>query len=118
MRSVGIEIEIDTSLIPQGILNSGILDIEFSSKENCNICWIHSDGYKPFLQEHFQYLGAAISVYNRVTGTDHLNLYVETSEDIDEYGENISGVKHKNIRFSELGSVNLPDVKFKRDLLT
>ena len=134
MRSKAIEIEIDIELIHQEVLDSGVLDIEYSARGmstpvevaedevvervGCNILWIHSDGFKPFLDEYFQYLTAVISVYNRATKTDHLNLYIE---DIDaeesEYNyTDQEGITYRNVRFSELGEVNLAEVKFRREL--
>jgi hypothetical protein len=116
MRNTGIEIEININQIPPEIISSGIFDVEYSSKNGYNVLWIHDDGYKPFLSGYFQYLGAALSAYNRKTGTDHLDLFIETSEDIDEHGIEVDGVNNKNIRFSELGGINLQEVKFKRDV--
>ncbi len=116
-RSQSIEIEIDINLIPQEITNSNTLDIEYSSKEEYFILWIHPDSsYKPFKQEHFQYLGAARSAYNRKTKTDNLNIYIETNGEVGEYDEGVEGIIYKNLKFSELGLVDLSKLKFKRDI--
>lgn len=115
MRSDGIEIKIKLNQIPQEVIDSGVLDIEYSSKKGYDILWIHDDGFKPFLEEYFQYLSAAEEAYNRVTKTDHLNIFIEDTT-IDEYGIEIDNIKYKNIKFSELGSIDLTKVKFKRDL--
>ena len=116
MRSDGIEIQINKGLIPQEILDSGVLDIEYSSKEGYDILWIHDDGYKPFLHEYFQYLNAGLSAYNRKTKTDHLELFIETEEELDEYGVEIDGIKYENITFSNVGVADLSKAKFKREL--
>ena len=116
MRSTGIAIKIDISKIPQEVIDSGVLDIEYSSKEKKHILWIHDDGFKPFLKEHFEHLSAAESAYNRKTKTDHLNIYIETTGELTEFDEGVEGVKYKNVKFSELGKTNLKKVKFKRNL--
>jgi hypothetical protein len=116
MRSGGIEIKINLNQIPQEIIDSGVLDIEYSSKKGYDILWIHDDGFKPFLEEHFQHLAAAEEAYNRKTKTDHLNIYLETEDELGEYDEQIDDIKYKNIKFSELETVDLAKVKFKRNL--
>ena len=117
-RSEAIEIEIDEKLIPTEILESDtILDIEYSSKEGHYVLWIHPDStYKPFKQEHFQYLSAGKSVYNRKTKTDHLNIFIETTDELGSYDIEKDDIKYKNIKFSELGNIDLAKVKFKRKI--
>lgn len=104
-RSNSIQINIDTSGIPNYIIQK--YDIQFSSKENDFILWIHD--LQPFNKELLQYLTNVKSVYNRTTKTDHLNLYIE-SDTIDEFGIEIytsNGIrKFHNIRWSEIGTIN------------
>ena len=116
MRSKGIRIELDIEIVPQEIIDSEELDIEFSHHLGMFILWIHSDGYKPIQPEHMQYLAAAKSVHNLITKTDHLNLYIETTDDIGDYGIETESKKYKNIRFSELDTINLNNVIFKREI--
>jgi hypothetical protein len=66
---------------------------------------------------------ALIDVYNRATGTRHLNLFVEVNNkvDIDEYGKEIiledGTVKYfKNLVPEDLFSINLNDIILKREL--
>ena len=108
-RNGGIEIHFTNGIIPHKIKDK--YDIEFSSKENSDILWIHPDGWKAFDIELFDYLSHVTKVYNRATGTDHLNLFVEVDEMVDKYGVEIytpTGIrKFKNIRWSEIGEYNL-----------
>ena len=97
MRNTGIEIEVDINLIPEEIQE--LLDIEYSSKKGYDVLWIHDDGYKSFTTDLFQYMSAAKSVYNRSTKTDHLNLFIETTDILDENDKEVDGIKYKNIRF-------------------
>jgi hypothetical protein len=116
-RSTGIELEIEFDLIPKEVLDSNELDIEFSSKEGYYILWIHESGYKPLEKKHFENLNAAKSAYNRKTKTNHLNLFIETDDTIGVYGMiTEDNKKYKNIKFSELGVINITKVKFKREL--
>jgi hypothetical protein len=114
MRNSGIEIKIDESLIPENIKNE--LDIEFSSKENAWMLWIHDDGFKPFDKVHFQYMNAALNALNRKTGTDHLDIFLETNDELTDKDKEVNGTKFKNIRFSELGNIDISKVKLKREL--
>lgn len=114
-RSTGIEYEIEISEIPLSIID--YLDIEYSSKENYYILWVHENDYKPLLSEYFECLGNIKSVYNRKTKTDHMNLFIETNDDIFDLITDDS-VKYKNIRFSMLDTIDIAIIKTKKDLNT
>ena len=117
----GIEIYIDKSKLTdeqfEGIKSK--YDVEWYANKAEVTLWIHDNGYKPFERELFQYLSALKGVYNNRTKQDHLDLFIESSE-IDEYGIEIfleSGtVKYKNIRASELSTIDLSKVMLKREL--
>lgn len=120
-RKTAIELHIDTIILSSDYIDILKLnyDIEFSSKEDCFLFWIHQGNYKPFSKDLFLYLSAIKKVYNRETKTDHLNLFIEATKiEFDEYGIEFDGIFYKNIRFSELqaGNVNIKKVKLKREL--
>lgn len=50
-------------------------------------------------------------VYNRRTKTDHLDLFIESPE-LDEY----SLGNYKNIRWSEIMTIDLSQVKLKKEV--
>jgi len=104
-RNTAIEIRIDTNNVPSEIMAK--YDIQYSTAEKEFILWV-SD-YKPFNKELLQYLGNVKSVYNRVTKTDHLNLYYETDKQ-EQYGLEVyanNGVRYfHNIRWSEIGTID------------
>jgi hypothetical protein len=118
-RDKSIEIHFINGSIPKGIKDK--YDIEYSSKEDSEILWIHPDGYKAFERELFQYLATVTKVVNRKAlhlgkeKTDYLDLFIE-SEVIDEMGLEIEGKKYKNVRWSEVGETDLDKVKLKREL--
>lgn len=117
-RNSGIEIRFVNGTIPKGVKEK--YDIEFSSKENSEILWIHSNGFKPFARELFNYLGTVTEVINRVAlfegknNIDYLNLYIEG--EVGEMGEVVNGVTYKNIRWSELPTIDLGNVKLRKEL--
>jgi len=123
-RKLGIEIRINTSAISETELNKlkANYDVEYYAKINEMVLWVHDDGYKPFTRDLFQYLGALKSVYNRKTGTTHLNLFIEsTKDDIDEFGKEImqeDGTSRyfKNLIPEDLFSIDLENVILKREL--
>jgi hypothetical protein len=115
-RNLSIEIRIsDISNIPQTIIDK--YDIQFSSKENCYILWIHPDGYKSFDRKLLPYMQYVKSAYNRRTKSDHLDLFIESKE-IDEYGIIIGEIKYKNIRWSEIMNVDLSKILLKKEIET
>jgi len=116
MRNSAIEIEIDINLIPENIQKE--LDIEYWKQKEQWTLWIHRDGFKPFLKEYFQHMNAVISVYNRLTITDHLNIYIEVDE-IDEYGIDTGEIKYKQLTWTELktGQINLNNVLLRKELI-
>lgn len=92
-------------------------DVELYAAKNEFTLWIHpyEDNYKPFNRELFQYMFALKGVYNNRTKQDHLDLYI-VSDSIDGFGIEVEGIKYKNIRASELMTVDLSKVKLKREL--
>jgi hypothetical protein len=114
MRSNSVEIKVNNALVPAELFDT--LDIEYSSKEGYYILWFHPDDYKPLDKTSFTQVASAIqSAYNRVTQTNHLDIYIEDTV-IDQYGLNVNGTKYKNICCTELGSINLNDIVFARGL--
>ena len=115
----GIELYIDKSKLTTAQFDyiESKYDVELYVEKNEFTLWLHpyEDNYKPFDIELFQYMSALKGVYNNRTKQDHLDLFIEADE-IDEFGIEIEGVKYKNIRASELTSVDLSKVKLKREL--
>jgi len=116
MRSTGIEIHFTNGTIPAAIKET--YDIEYSSKEDSKMLWVHSDGFKAINKEVYAYLANVTKVYNRATGTDHLNIYIE-SDTIDEYGIVHNDKKYKNITWAEVstGTININDTLLRREVL-
>jgi hypothetical protein len=118
-RNKSIEVHFLNGSIPDGIKDK--YDIEYSSKEDSEILWIHPDGYKAFERELFQYLTTVTRVVNRRAlhlgkeNIDYLDLFIE-SEIIDEMGIEIGGKKYKNIRWAEIGKIDLNNILLKREL--
>jgi hypothetical protein len=127
MRNSAIQIYVDKSKLTEQQINylesNKDIDFEYNAANKKDTIWIHDDGNFPFsheiLQELIQMLSALLGVSNPRTGLDHLDLFIESSE-IDEYGIEIfleSGtVKYKNIRASELSTIDLSKVMLKREL--
>lgn len=113
----GIEIYIDKRKLTdeQFFYLQDNYDVEFYAEKKEFTLWIHDDGYKPFERELFPYLYALKGVYNNRTKQDHLDIFVE-SESVDEFGVEINGVKYKNIKASELESVDIRNLILKREL--
>ena len=115
----GIELYIDKSKLTEAQYDyiESKYDVELYAEKNEFTLWLHpyEDNYKPFDRELFQYMPALKGVYNNRTKQDHLDLFIEVDE-IDEFGVEIEGIKYKNIRASELTSVDLSKVKLKREL--
>ena len=114
----GIEIYIDKTKLSESEFEyiKSKYDVELYAAKNEFTLWIHDDNYKPFERELFQYMFALKGVYNNRTKQDHLDLFIEANE-IDEFGiQTINGTKYKNVRASELGTIDLSQVKLKRDL--
>lgn len=121
MRSTAIEIDIKPNKIPQAVLDADLIDYEYSSKNGYETMWIHDDGFKPFDQETedlFDLIDDADAAYNRKFKTDHLDLYIETLDEIDpEYDlEDIDGKKFKNTKFEDWGSIDKTKLKTKKDI--
>jgi len=115
-RDKGIEIYFTSGMIPEIIKQT--YDIEYSSKENSEMLWVHSDGFKAINKEIYAYLANVTKVYNRHTQTDHLNLFV-LSDEIDQYGLTHNGIKYKNITWAEIstGAINISDTLLRREVL-
>jgi len=115
----GIELYINKSKLTEDQYDyiESKYDVELYAEKNEFTLWLHpyEDNYKPFDIELFQFLTALKGVYNNRTKQDHLDLFIEVDE-IDEFGVEIEGIKYKNIRASELTSVDLSKVKLKREL--
>jgi hypothetical protein len=125
MRATGIEIKVNNDKLTQSEQDylKENFDYQYNSDTGFWTLWIHDNGYKPFTRELFQYLHALHSVYNRKTGTTHLDLFLEVGKkvDIDEYGKEITledgTVKYfKNLVPEDLFSVDLESVILKREL--
>jgi hypothetical protein len=127
MRNTGIEIRVNKDALTetehQALLDDKEVDYQYNAQTGFWTLWIHNDGNFPFKRELFQYMHALIDVYNRATGTRHLNLFVEVNNkvDIDEYGKEIiledGTVKYfKNLVPEDLFSINLNDIILKREL--
>jgi len=126
-RKFGIELRIDTSKINADTLDSLMskYDIEYYARIQEMVLWVHEDGYKPFTRELFQYMPALKSVYNRRTGGEHLDLFIETDEEAGEFdrviidGQGIETV-YKNLTPIELVQIaqenRLSEVKLKKEL--
>jgi hypothetical protein len=114
-RKSAIEIHIDTTDIPQAILDK--YDIEYYKEKETDTLWIHENGYKPFERELFNYMSGVKSVLNRRTNSDHLDLYIEAIE-IDEFGIDTGTKKFKNIRWSEIiaGQIDMSKVILKKEV--
>lgn len=100
--------------------NNKDIDFEFDVNKKEWTIWIHDDGHFQMTHEIMNYLITLLialkGVYNPVTKQDHLDLFIEADE-IDDFGiQTINGTKYKNVRASELGTIDLSQVKLKRDL--
>ena len=124
MRHNGIEIRVNHEALTkaeQDYLKDNF-DYQFNAHTGFWTLWIHDDGNFPFKRELFQYMHALIDAYNRATGTRHLNIYIETTNDnIDEYGREITledGTTRyfKNLVPEDLFSIELKDVILKKEL--
>ena len=123
MRNTAIQIYVDKSKLTkqqiQYLEDHHDIDFEFNAQNKKDTVWIHDDGNFEFsheiLTELMNMLVALLGVYNPRTKQDHLDLFIKVNE-IDEFGVEIEGVKYKNIRASELISVDLSKVKLKREL--
>lgn len=123
MRNTAIQIYVDKSKLTSTQISylesNKDIDFEYNAANGKDTIWIHDDGNFEFsheiLQELMKMLVALLGVYNPRTKLDHLDLFIEADE-IDEFGVEIEGVKYKNIRASELTSVDLSKVKLKREL--
>lgn len=95
------------------------IDFEYNSKTKEYTLWIHNDGNfqmtHEILENLIPMLGALKGCVNNETGTDHLNLFIEAVE-IDEFGIEVNNKKYKNIKASELETVDLSKILLKREL--
>lgn len=124
MRNPGIEIRVNHDKLTkaeQDYLKDNF-DYQYNAHTGFWTLWIHDDGNFPFKRELFQYLHALNSVYNRKTGTTHLDLYIETTKDnIDKYGRKIAledGTTRyfKNLVPEDLFSIELTNVILKKEM--
>jgi hypothetical protein len=124
MRNKGIEIRVNNDKLTkaeQDYLKDNF-DYGLNAHTEFWTLWIHDDGNFPFKRELFQYMHALNSVYNRKTGTNHLDLYIETTKDsIDKYGREITledgTVRYfKNLQPEDLFSIELSNVILKKEL--
>ena len=122
-----IEIYVNIDLLNEQTINylrdTKNIDFEYNQAKDKWTVWIHDDGNFQITHETLNYLltlmFALLGVFNNRTKQDHLDLFIEIDK-IDEFGVEIpteSGViKYKNIRASELQTVDLSKIKLKREL--
>ena len=114
-RNNAIEFHIlDITKIPDVIIKK--YDFQYSTKEKCNILWVHI-----FERDLFPYLEFISKVVNRealqkkLIFNDYLNFYVEC-DNTGIFGFENEEKKYKNIRFSEIQNYNLDNIYLKNEI--
>ena len=122
MRNNAIAIYFDKEQVSDSTLEYLKLlgyDIEYDGGLNEHVFYSHNldRKFKRMERDLFSLLPAVYRVENRVTGTDHLDLFIEVSE-VNE-GEIIidkDDKKYKNIRFSEIQNYDISKTILRSEL--